>query len=318
MRGPLADIVRTFGGDLHAGGRRASIPGPGHGPGDRSVSLRVLEGGRVLVHCFAGDDWRTVRRMLAARGLVNADGRLCGAGTAGDGTAAPAPGARRRAALALWSEARPVEGTLSARHLRLRAVTRPLGDSLRHHPAAPSAVYEGRGLRRPALLALVADPAGAPCGVEVTYLAADGAKAAMRTPRKLVGIAPAGCAVRLDPGGEEMLVAEGVATTLSASSRFGLPGWALLSAGRLEVWSPPAGVRRILIAADGGVVGMAAANRLAARVRALNLEVRVEAPPPGFGDWNEAAAAEEEGGRAGEGEPDGTDGPDPAARNLIP
>ena len=52
-----------------------------------------------------------------------------------------------------------------------------------------------------------------------------------------------------------MLVGEGVFTTLSATERFGLPGWALLSTRNLRAWSPPEGVRSILIAADRGKDG---------------------------------------------------------------
>ncbi|MEH6666109.1 MAG: toprim domain-containing protein, partial [Brevundimonas sp.] len=88
-----------------------------------------------------------------------------------------------------------------------------------------------------------------------------------------------------------MLVAEGVFTTLSAVGLFGLPGWALLSANNLAVWSPPAGARRVLVAADRGAAGERAAAKLAARLRAAGRSVRVIWPEAPFGDWNEAASA---------------------------
>ena len=69
----LKETARALGGEVYAGGRRASVPGPGHSTADRSVSL-VLEGERVLIHSFAGDDWRRVRDELRRRGLV---GRRC-------------------------------------------------------------------------------------------------------------------------------------------------------------------------------------------------------------------------------------------------
>lgn len=285
----LKAIVRALGGELYAGGRRASVPGPGHGRGDRSLSLRLTADGRLLLHSFAGDDWREVRAELARRGLL--------AGAPGAAPAdAPVPeisyGARLRTARRLWSEARVIAGSVAERHLRGRAVTRPLGDALRCHPGVRAAVYAHRGLERPALLAAVRDASGDLCAVEVTYLAPDGRPARMRTPRKLVGVAPAGCAVRLDPAEDALVVAEGVATALSASSRFGLPAWALLSAGRLQVWSPPPGVRRVLVAADRGAAGERAAGRLAARLRHAGIAVEVSLPPRGAGDWNDLTRAE--------------------------
>ena len=66
----------------------------------------------------------------------------------------------------------------------------------------------------------------------------------------------------LSPAAAEMVVGEGVFTTLSAIDRFRLPGWALMSANNLAAWTPPPEVRRVLIAADRGAVGEGAAARL--------------------------------------------------------
>ena len=143
--------------------------------------------------------------------------------------------------------------------------------------------------------------------MEVTYLAPVGDRARMGLPRKTVGVLPAGAAVRLDPAGPRLLVAEGVFSALSASERFGLPAWALLSTSNLRRWTPPQGVTAVTIAADRGAAGERSARILAARLRALGLTVVAVWPPRAFGDWNEAEAAEE--GRQEEGlrkgEPDG-------------
>ena len=88
-----------------------------------------------------------------------------------------------------------------------------------------------------------------------------------------------------------MLVGEGLFTTLSASARFGLPAWALMSTRNLRHWRPPQGVREVLIAADRGVDGEASAEQLRAGLMAAGLKARVALPPEGFGDWNEAEAA---------------------------
>lgn len=285
MRGGLAAIVRTLGGDLYAGGCRANVPGPGHSAADRSVSL-MLHGGRVIAHSFAGDGWRAVLDDLFARSLVDRDGRLLGAGVA---SAASGPSARERRLIAqeLWSEARPITGTLSETHLRRRGVT-SASLALRHHPGVPAAVYAARGLRRPALLAAITAPAGELTGVEVTYLAADGERARMALARKTIGVRAPGAAVRLDPPAPRMLVGEGVATCLSAAAHFSLPAWALLSTGNLRAWRPPPGVRFVMIAADRGRDGERSARILGAALRVAGVHGAIRWPPAPFGDWNEA------------------------------
>jgi hypothetical protein len=285
----LARIVRALGGDLYDGGARASVPGPGHSRDDRSVSLLLVEG-RVVVHCFAGDDWRAVMADLQARGLVDARGRIAGAAV--DGPSRPLLSERLACARALWDEAGPIGGTLSERHCRRRGIIRALPAALRHHPSVPSVVYRGQGFERPALLAAIRDGDGGLCGLEVTYLAPDGGRARLRTPRKTVGSAPRGSAVRLDPPAPRMLVAEGVFSALSASERFGLPAWALLSAGNLRAWSPPSEVREVVVAADRGEEGERSALRLAEALRRLGREAWVRWPPAPFADWNDVAAAE--------------------------
>jgi hypothetical protein len=135
----------------------------------------------------------------------------------------------------------------------------------------------------------------------VTYLDRQGRRAEdLRLPRKTVGRLSGGSAVRLDLVGSEMLVAEGVITALSASERFGLPAWALLSTSNLRRWTPPAQVRRVLIAADRGTDGERSARVLAGRLSDFGVEIAVRWPPLPHGDWNDAMRAwRTEEGRGG-------------------
>lgn len=71
----LHDIVAALGGDLHHGGRTASVPAPGHSRADRSVSL-LLDQDRVVIHGFGSTGWREVRAHLVGLGLIDAAGRL--------------------------------------------------------------------------------------------------------------------------------------------------------------------------------------------------------------------------------------------------
>ncbi len=302
----LRDIVAALGGDLHHGGRRANVPAPGHSKADRSVSL-LLDGDRLVIHGFGSSDWRDVRAHLHGLGLIDAGGRLTGATPSAFGPTAPprpSPCVRIAVAQTLWAEALPLaEGDLCYCYFRLRGIRLPSPpDDLRRHPAAPVSVFRQTGLTCPALIAAIRLPDGEISAVEIAYLGPDGRAAhGLRLPRKTVGAAPGGVAVRLSPPEAEMVVGEGVATTLSAMARFNLPGWALLSAGNLARWSPPAGVRRVLIAGDRDPAGEAATAELCVRLQADGRAAEVRLPTAPFGDWNEVEASvrEEKEGRGG-------------------
>lgn len=302
----LHALVAALGGDLYAGGQRASVPAPGHSAADRSVSL-LLSGDRLIVHSFGAESWTAVRDHLRATGHIDGDGRLLtGAGPGADaaGPTGPRPSdpERRAAACRLWAEAGPVSSaSLSARYLAGRAIrTDPaLIGGLRHHGSAPLSVYRPGGGRRPAMVAAITAPEGELTAVEVTYLAPGGARdPRLRTPRKMVGLVPPGSAVRLARQAPAMVVGEGVMSVLSASERFALPAWALLSACNLAVWTPPVGTRRVVVAADRGTPGEAAAARLVRRLRARRVEGVLAPPPDEAEDWNAWAVGQrrKEGG----------------------
>jgi hypothetical protein len=294
MRGPsLHGIVRTLGGELYAGGARAVVPGPGHSPDDRSVSL-WLQGDRVVIHCFAGDDWRDVQAELARLGLVDASGRIAGSAGFQQPTRAsdrPSAATRTAAAAGLWAAGTPVAGTLSGKYLAARGVAPPAA-GLRHHPGVAAAVYADQGPRRPALLAAIQEPEhGELVGVELTYLSPGGARAPIAVPRKTIGLRPAGAAIQLAPAAPRLLVGEGVFSCLSASEVFGLPAWALMSVGNLRRWRPPPEVRFVLIAGDRGLAGEASATQLVRALREKGVQCAVRLPEEPHGDWNEAAVA---------------------------
>lgn len=312
--GSLHRLAKAFGGDVHAGGRRALLPAPGHGPMDRSVSLLLVDG-RLVVHSFGAADWREVLDDLRARGWIDAESRLLEAG----GSPAPClhgPDPTRieriAAARRLWDEARPIDPRdPAAAHCARRGVDRAWAetDALRAHASAPFSVYRDRGPRAPALLAAIRDAEGDLTAVETTYLDAQGRRSGLARPsRKVVGVMPAGCAVRIARADEEMLVSEGVFTTLSAMTRFGLPGWALLSVTNLQRWTPPAGVRRVVIAADRGAAGERSAAALRAALEGRGVAAAIPLPPEGYGDWNDLDQ-EEARRKGGSGRPARRGGP---------
>lgn len=286
----LVNIVEKLGGDLFAGGREALIPAPGHSRGDRSVSLK-LTNGRVVVHSFGGARWQEVLDSLRAGGLIDAHNAPLSISGDLSGYHAPAPTHAEKTvvAKALWIRARPVVGTLSAVHLRIRKIAGdPPGPSvLRHAEAAPLSAYKPTTRTMPALLAAITDAQEVLTAIEMTYLAADGRRTErLKAARKTVGAVPPNTSVKIDPAAPEMLVGEGYFTTHSARNHFQLPAHALLSIRNMGTWEPPEGVRSVLIAGDNGRWGRKAAFALQDRLLARGLKARAKFPEQIFDDWN--------------------------------
>ena len=137
------------------------------------------------------------------------------------------------------------------------------------------------------MMALVQDVDGLPIAIHRTYLTAEGAKAGVDPVRASLGPLGGG-AVRLDPAGPVLVVAEGIETAASAGLLLGLPAWAATSAGNLarDLLLPPE-VRDVVIAADPDPPGEAAAAVAAARWIAEGRRVRVATPDVPGRDFND-------------------------------
>jgi putative DNA primase/helicase len=105
----------------------------------------------------------------------------------------------------------------------------------------------------------------------------------------MLGAMPTGAAARLMEHAETLGIAEGIETALSAAALFNVPCWAALTAGLLEEWSPPPGVRTVFVFGDNdeSSTGQASAFGLARRLKAKGLSVMVEIPPVTGWDWND-------------------------------
>jgi putative DNA primase/helicase len=160
---------------------------------------------------------------------------------------------------------------------------------LRLHPALRYTDEDGRDLGRfPAMVAKIQYPDGAGASIHRTYLTEDGCKAAVPQPKKIMAGKPLNTgAVRLGEVGTALGIAEGIETALAASIRFGVPVWAATNAVLLESWVPPAGVERVLIAADNDAsfTGQAAAFGLARRLVQKGLSVEIQIPERVGKDW---------------------------------
>ena len=123
------------------------------------------------------------------------------------------------------------------------------GEVVRFHPALGYWQRNDRNEtelvgRFPAMVALVTGADGMPVTVHRTYLTADGRKAPVPEPKKLMGYAGhrlVGGAIRLAAAGPVLGVAEGIETALAVHLRTGMPVWSAISAGLLARLEPPAG-----------------------------------------------------------------------------
>lgn len=258
---------------------------PAHGNVNTpALSLSDGADGKLLARCHAGCDFTDILDALKALGLV--EGRS-------DWTPPdPAEMAQRRkqanadaarkagSAKRLWDSGQPITGTLAETYLRGRAITCPLPDSLRFHPAC----LHPFGQTLPAMLARV--DGAERFAIHRTFLGERG-KAGV-TPNKMALGATGGGAVRLSDGGERLVVAEGIETGLSLLCGL-LSGpasvWAGLGSGMKSI-TLPAVPGKLTIASDGGKPGERLANALAFRADALGWQVSI-LPAPIDRDWND-------------------------------
>ncbi len=285
----LAEIVRVCGGDLYSSGRRASIPGPGHSRNDRSASLMIGRTGRVVAYSFGRSSVREILAELRLQGLIDSAGYPVRSCSRSDAAPALSDRQKRTAAMELWSYGLPLPGTLSERYLIQRSLLPETFRKARllHHPNCPYAVYESRSRGGPALMALIMSPQGLPTGVELTYLDPLGRRdGRRRVSRKTVGVLPPGAYIELSELSAHIVVGEGVVTTLSAMTIFGLPGRALLGARNLPNLVVPEGVDEITIAADRGSAGEGAARRLHKKLAEQSLHACVRLPVEPYEDFN--------------------------------
>ncbi|MGO9682300.1 MAG: toprim domain-containing protein [Beijerinckiaceae bacterium] len=226
-----------------AGRDRVLVPGPGHSPRDRSLSVRLdpaaPEG--FVCYSFSSDDWRECREHVRrAMGVTRLEPVAC----------SPAPRRPQTTtadALALWQQATDAHGTVIESYLRSRQLELPPGDAtIRHCPqigphGEPDAVMV-------ALMRHV--ESDRPIAVHRTYVDHTGSK----TGRRMLGPAK-GAAIQLAPAtGSTLVVAEGIETALAASAAGMTPVWAMGSAGAISALVILPRVAKLVILAeiDGG------------------------------------------------------------------
>jgi putative DNA primase/helicase len=258
----LHAVAHVLGGAI-VGQDSVLAPGPGHSPKDRSLSIKLdpVATDGFVIHSFAGDS------ALACRDYVRSIlGLRSWRQTRVERQPMPSsfPTACRSAdrsefALRLWQEAVDPRGTIVNGFLLSRGLMLPddlAGDIVRYHPALQ---YNGK--THGGMVTLFRDiRSNTPCGVQRTFLDADGRKLG----RAMLGRMKH-AAIKIDADENiavGLTISEGFETGLAARLAGFRPVWAAGSAGGITNLPVLAGVEALTIL---GEVGDGGANRRASQ-----------------------------------------------------
>ena len=231
----IRTVARALGGDV-TGRNSVNAPGPSHSPRDRSLSVKIEprapDGFTVFSH--AGDGWKDcrdyVRERLGLEGWEpgNRQLRLANRKLASD-FPNEHDQQRKQWALKIWEQSVNPLGTLAERYLaEHRGLELPpelAGRVIRFHGSLKYDDFT----RLPAMVCAMRNIAtGELTAIHRTFLDRD---TAAKIDRRMLGIAK-GTAIQLDERPDDNItIAEGVETALSARFMGLSPVWALGSSG---------------------------------------------------------------------------------------
>lgn len=252
---------------------------PAHDDRSPSLSINIAADGKLLLHCFVGCTFESI---VAAAGLSSSQAiRSVTRRDLEQIKQQQLEEAQRKAAYCkkLSQQGQPLEGTLSQSYLASRGIDH-WSSSQRHHSGL---IYPNTGERLPALLTAI-QRSGQLVGLHRTYLNPDGTK----RDKLMLGKCKGGAAHLIGQAGP-LIVAEGIETALSLPAlhhsdegRY----WAALSASGIKSLDLPKAADRLVLAADGDAVGLAAAEELGQRAAGLGWNVTLMQAPEGK-DWND-------------------------------
>ena len=302
-------LAHALGGDV-VGRDKVTVPGPGHSPRDRSLSIKLdpnaPDGFLIYSHC--GDDWKLCRDYVRQRlGLPEwepgdeQNRRIPPskietwdlAMTDAEANVGPRDWnddelLRIKAARRIWDEADNPRGTLAETYLRehrkLDLTDQLAGAVLRFHFGCPwRDENSGRTIKVPAMIAAFRSiHDDTITAVHRIRLNADGSK----VDRRMLGIV-SGAAVKLAPLTDELAIGEGVETCMAAQQLGFKPAWALGSVGAISFFPIINGVKRLSLLAETGKVSQQAIKVCGTRWR--QQWRRIQIIRPAFGsDLNDA------------------------------
>lgn len=245
-----------------------------------SLALRDGEGGRLLVHCYAGCHPLDVLAQLRDLQLVESrrSRRLDDVAIVHRATTT-VDHRVLDSALQIFAEAvEPRRGPVET-YFRVRGLGGLPDDvvDIRYHPRCP------RGADRlPAMVALMRDASSnEPTGVHRTFVRYDGSGKAAVTPAKMMLGRAAGSVVKLTPDEDVLMglgLSEGVEDGIAILNMGWRPIWACMSAGFMTRFPILRGVEALSLFADADRAGQSAAESCAARWRRAGLSAAIVNP----------------------------------------
>jgi hypothetical protein len=306
----LRALRAALSGEISGG--QLLCPGPGHSPKDRSLSVRLINGGRdFIVFSHAGDDWATCKDYVRARlGWPEwqpgdeGDRRVTSLQLkAFDRAVVDAEGKPRSRtqddldrisrAVAIWDEATDPRGTPAERYLASRALS--LGDDvagsvLRFHPACPwRDENNGSTIGVPALVAAFTSIDDDTL-TAVHRIRLDQPERWPKTQRKMLGLVHR-AAVKLDAINGRLSIGEGVETCLAARQLGHAPAWALGGVGNISRFPLIEGVKQLKILGETGEASASAIELCGRRWYSARRSVAVVMPEVGSDLNDELMAA---------------------------
>jgi len=180
-------------------------------------------------------------------------------------------------------------GTLGDTYLKRRRLPSPISLDLLFHNSVTRFSKDGQPYGQPAIVAVFRYPDGSTSGgIHRIFLKPDGS---WHDGKKMLGPVDGAVVMLGAPANGLLGIAEGIETTLAASSLFRVPGCAAGSAGGLERfgqwlvahpgWAWSIGIRRLLIWADARKAGEDAGRSLLAACRSAGVDAQMYLPRGG-------------------------------------
>jgi hypothetical protein len=278
----LRDYARRLGGDL--AGYQVLCPGPGHGPRDRSLSVRLsaIAPDGFIAFSHAGDDWKICRDHVRERlGLAVLERRAAPLPPVAKGDPEYERRQHEKAAW-LWARRLPLEGSIGERYLRLArgyagSLPATLGFLPQKDKVTPAliAVFRLAEESEPGVLAAPKTVAS----VLLIALKSDGSgKAELEHPKKIIG-SPVGLPVVVAPVNDllGLAICEGLEDALSVYEATGLGAWAAGGAAFLPKLADavPSYVECVTIYQHDDAAGQAGAAALARSLSDKGVSVSV-------------------------------------------
>jgi hypothetical protein len=283
----LRSIASALGGEVS--GVQVLAPGPGHHRRDRSMSVKISASSPdgILVHSFAGDDFKYCRDYVKS---------ILGLSQFKPHTHEPKPAivgddkSRIDCAREIWRASVDPRGTIVETYLRSRALDLPAaiaGAVLRFNSACPWLDKDaGETIFIPCMIAAMRSIATDEItAIHRTRISPNG----MKLDRRMLGVA-AGAAIKLDADEgvtHGLAVGEGVETCLSARQLEIRPVWALGSTSNIATFPVLSGVACLTILAENDDASAKAVQACAERWHAAGREVLINRPTRGK-DLNDA------------------------------